>query len=298
MALCVVEDEHAPLGWVGCAPVEAAHTGLQGVAEQETERGEGGGGLVGGAGRARQPHEDCVVGLGGACRVERELAEAGMERTPYLIGGGAVWTARGEVADEGRLELAPPAVAEQVADRGGGRGASEGEAGWRLEAAVVEREPEEVAEEVLLGLGLPGFCALDHEVAIGERLLLRGGDEVHGDGVEGGGLDPERFGVVGKIAGGAERVADGLVEAEEGAVAGLQVEAETAIGAAGGTEGALEGEVLRPQNDRSLRTLLEGAVGRLRDPRCAGSEKQRNPEEGELFSPARRREGAQADGPA
>jgi hypothetical protein len=162
----------------------------------------------------------------------------------------------------------------------------------------MEREPEEVAEEVLLGLGLPRCGALDDEVAVGERPFLRSGHEVHGDGVEGGGLDPEGLGVVGEIAGGTERAGDGLVEAEERAVAGLQVESEEAVAAAGGAAGALEAEVLRPQNDRSLRTLLGGAVRRLRNPRCAGSEEQRNPEKGELFSPARRREGAQADGPA
>jgi hypothetical protein len=78
VALCVVEDEDAALGWVGGAPVEAANAGVEGVSEEEAKRREGCGGLVGGAGRAGQPHEDCVVGLGGAGRVERELAEAGM----------------------------------------------------------------------------------------------------------------------------------------------------------------------------------------------------------------------------
>ena len=162
----------------------------------------------------------------------------------------------------------------------------------------MKREPEEVAEEVLLGLGIPGCGALDDEVAVGELSGRACSDEVHGDGMEGGGLDPERLGVVGEITRCGERVADGLVEAEEGAIAGLRVEAEEALAAAGGAEGSLEAEVLRPQNDRSLRTLLQGAVRRLRDPRCAGSEEQRNPEEGELVSPARRREEAQADGPA
>lgn len=126
----------------------------------------------------------------------------------------------------------------------------------RVDAAVVEREPEEVVEKVLLGLGLPGLGTLHDEVAVGELSGRACSDEMHRDGVKGGGLDPERLGVVDEVAGSAECVSDGLVEAKEGAVAGLEVEGEVAVAAAGGAKGALEAEMFGPQNDRSLRTLL------------------------------------------